>query len=199
MKIVLTVVVTLLLLVALLGSNETVSSFFSSVGERFSFSSPRGVSFDLTADNYSNMEFTGKNVNVTVDGNTQAAMNTGKLQTNKTLSVYGFRGTGSVHGTVLTLDGKIAKVSLPEITVGVQEIIKATSNFTGFSAVNLELESLVVHGTGALTVGITTTQFSGEIQISSPSGTFEINRGSTLHVAGRASKIVIPGSGIVIG
>jgi len=201
LKVVATVVITLLLLVAVLGSNETVSNFFGSVSERFSFTSPGGVSFSLDADNYSDMTFTGKKmVNVTVDGDTYASLNTGNLQTNKTLSVYGFRGTGSVHGTVLVLDGRISKVGLPEITVGVQETIKASSNFTGFSAVNLELTDLVVHGTGLLTVGNTTTQFSGEIQITAPTGNFEINRnGRVFYVAGRASKITIPGSGIVIG
>ena len=200
LKIVLTVVVTLLLLVAVLGSNETVSNFFGSISDRFSFTNPRGMSFELTADNYSNMDFTGKNmVNISVDGDTSATLNTGNLRTNKTLSVYGFRGTGSVHGTSLALDGKISKVELPEITVGVQETVSASSNFTGFSAVNLELASLGVNGNGVLTVKNTSTQFSGSIIIEAPSGMFEINRnGRVFHVVGRASKITIPSSGIVI-
>jgi len=200
LKIVITVVVTLLLLATFLGTNDVVSGFFGSVSEKFSFSESRDVQFTLTVDNYSDFSFTAKNmVNITVDGYTTATLKTGNLQTNKTLSVYGFRGTGDIAGGTLALNGKISKVELPEITVGVQETITSSSAFTSLSASNIELGSLTVRARGTLTVRNTTTQFSGDLVLAEPAGTFEINKnGHIFYVSGRASKITIPSSGLVI-
>ncbi len=201
LKIIITILVTLFLVAGFLGANESVGGFFDGIAEKLSFSPSGNIDFSLVADNYSDFSFSSKgNINISVDGETTAALRTGNLQTNKTLVLAGFRGTGSVAATFLNLDGKIAKIELPEITVAVQENLKANSNFKSFSATGLELKTLVIHGTGSLTVKNTTTQFFGDIELTSPSGVFEINRnGRVFYISGKASKITIPSAGISIG
>lgn len=201
LKVVLTIVITFIFLAAFLGTNETVQGFFGIVGDRFSFGgTARNVAFTLSADNYTDLSFSAKSmVNITVDGDTTASLRTGNLQTNKTLSLYGFQGTGTIDQGALHLTGRIAKIELPEITVAVQESITSTSTFTSLSATNLELKELKIRGTGYLTVQNTTTQFSGDVEFTEPAGTFTINKNGTVFgVSGRAVKITIPGSGIVI-
>jgi hypothetical protein len=201
LKIVITLLVTLFLVAGFLGTNESVGGFFDGIAEKLSFSPAGSIEFSLFADNYSDFSFSSKgSINISVDGGTNAALRTGNLRTAKALTVSGFRGSGSVAGRTLSLDGKIAKIELPEITVAVQENMKAESNFTAFTATGIELKTLTIHGTGSLTVKNTTTQFSGDIDITSPSGIFEINRnGRVFYISGKAAKITIPSAGLSIG
>ena len=199
---VITLAVTLLLLAAFLGTNDAVSGFFDSIGSRLSLpSGSRNIDFTLTADNFSDMSFNAKNpVNLTIDGATNATLKSGNLQTNSTLSVYGFRGTGSITGTTISLDGKISKVELPEIAVAVQETITSNSIFTGLSAVAIEMKTIKLHATGSITVRNSTIQYSGDVEITDPAGDLEINRNNhVFYMTGKASKITIPGSGVSIG
>ena len=194
LKIILTIIITLILVFTYLGTNPAVSGFFDSVGERFSSftgdNTARGVEFSLAADKYSNIEFSGRNVNFTISGDTNAMLKTGNLQTNKTLGIYGFSGSGSVAGSTLVLDGRMSKVELPEITVAVQETIKSNSTFTSLSAVNLAVKEMKIQNTsGTLVVRGTSTQFSGDIDIISPAGDFGF--GSKFTLAGKASKITL--------
>ncbi len=192
-KIVVTVLATLGIILGYVGTNPVVSGFFDTVGEKFSFFSadnaPRNVEFTLTADKYSDFEFTAKTpVDFVVTGYTEASLKTGNLKTNKTLGIYGFRGTGAVRGNVLTLDGKMAKVELPEITVSVQETVVSTSTFTAMSAKNLSLKQLSIQNTsGTLLVRGTSTDFTGDIDIGSPSGDFALEETFTL--SGKAAGI----------
>lgn len=201
-KIVLTVIVTLGIIFAYLGSNPVVSGFFDSVGSKVSsltgFSTQGNVEFSLAADKYGVIGFIAGNSNFTIVGETSAALKTGNLRTNKTLAVYGFHGTGSVNGNILMLDGKIAKVELPEIAVAVQETIKSNSTFTSLSAAGLKLGDLkIINTTGTLVVRGATTHFSGDIDIVSPVGDFYFAN-STLSASGKAAKISLS-NGINIG
>ena len=192
-KIVLTVIVTLGIIFAYLGTNPTVSSFFDSVGNRVSsmtgFNPQGNVQFALTSDKYATINFNVADTNFTIVGDTSATLKTGNLRTNKTLVVSGFRGTGSVSGNVLKIDGKIAKVELPEIAVAVQETIDSNSTFTSLSAANLKLGELkIMNTTGTLIVRGTTTQFSGDIDIVAPVGDFGFYTGNNIFtVSGKAS------------
>ncbi len=196
LKIILTVLITLGVLLAYVGTNPTLSGFFDSVNEKFSFgdSTQRDIDFSLTADKYRDIDFSNKGpLNVTVSGYTTATLKTGNLVTNKTLGVYGFSGSGSTMGNRLTLDGKMSKIQLPEITVAVQETVELTSIFTSFSVENLNIDEYKLENvSGTLTARGTTTQFSGDITIISPRATFSVYMGNaTLQVSGMAGKIVL--------
>ena len=204
-KIIVTIIVTLGLVMGYVGTNPAVSGFFDVVGDKFSAftgdSTPRNIEFGLGADKYSDLEFTAKvPIDFVVTGYTEASLKTGNLKTNKTVGIYGFKGTGSIKSNTLTLDGKMTKVELPEITVSVQETVKSTSTFTSLSAKNLSVKELKIEKTsGSLSVRGTSTQFSGDIDISSPIGDFDFFSGkSVLSVSGKASTISIPSAGISI-
>lgn len=202
LKIIVTVLVTLGLVMAYVGSNPTVSGFFDSVGGRFSTligdTSQRSVEFSLHVDKYGDFDFTAKEpVDFMVTGYTDAALKTGNLRTNKTVGIYGFKGTGSLENHVLTLDGRMVKVELPEITVSVQETVKSTSTFTEMTAKNLAVKEIKLQGvSGTLTSRGSSTQFSGDMTITSPKGYFEFGDG--LRINGTAAGISIPSAGISI-
>lgn len=202
-KIILTVIITLALIAGFLGTNPAVSGFFDSVGGRLSSflgdSTPRDIEFALVSDRYGDFSFSSANSNFTISGYSEAALKTGNLRTNKTLGVYGFRGSGSVAGNTVVLDGRMSKVELPEITIAVQETIKSNSTFTSMSISSLGLKELKIENTsGTLTVRGASTQFSGGITISSPSGNFGFYNSSKFTLSGRASRISIPSAGILI-
>ncbi|KHO47773.1 MAG: hypothetical protein QT00_C0002G0435 [archaeon GW2011_AR5] len=200
-KIIITVLVTLGLVLTYVGTNPTVSGFFDSVSGRFGSimgESQRNVEFSLDVDKYGDFDFSAKEpVDFLVTGYTEATLKTGNLKTNKTVGIYGFRGTGSVEGNVLALDGKMAKVELPEITVSVQETVKSASTFTELTAKNLAVKEIRLTGvTGTLTSRGSTTQFSGDLTIASPMGDFDFGNG--LRINGSATGISIPSAGISI-
>ena len=201
-KIIITIIVTLGLVMGYVGSNPTVSGFFDSVGGRFSSligdNAQRNVEFSLDVDKYSDVEFSAKYpVDFLVTGYTEASLKTGNLKTNKTVGIYGFRGTGSVKGNTLALNGKMAKVELPEITVSVEETVESTSTFTGLSVKNLAVREIKIQQvSGTLSARGTTTQFSGDISIVSPMGDFDF--GDSFKITGKAASISIPGAGISI-
>lgn len=201
-KIIITVIITLGIILGFVGTNPTVVGFFDNVSDRFSFlsgdNSPRSIEFVLETDKYADLDFSAKEtVDFAVTGYTEASLKTGNLKTNKTLRIYGFKGTGSVRGNSLSLDGKMAKVELPEITVSVQETVRSNSTFTSLSAKNLAVKEIKIEqAKGTLSVRGTTTQFSGDIAIISPKGDFELSGG--LKLSGKASGISIPSAGISI-
>ena len=204
LKIILTVIVTLAVILLYVGSNPALSSFFDSVNEKFSIVSgdnaQRDIGFSLASDKYQDIDFSNNGpLNFTISGYTTATLNTGNLVTNKTLGIYGFRGSGSTVGNRLVLEGKMSKVQLPEITVAVQETVKSDSIFTSFSVVNLDMKEYKLYNiTGTLTARGTTTQFKGDITITSPRATFDVYNGNaTLMISGAASKIVMS-NGFVI-
>ena len=200
-KIIVTVIATLGIVLAYVGSNPAVSGFFDTVGERVDFlndNTPRNVEFSLVVDKYSDFDFSAKEpVDFMVTGYTEASLKTGNLKTNKTLGIYGFRGTGSIEGNVLKLDGKMAKVELPEITVSVQETVKSTSTFTGLTVKSLAVKEIKLQGvSGTLSSRGTTTQFKGDITVVSPMGDFDF--GDAFSITGNATVISIHGAGISI-
>ncbi|HLC76765.1 MAG TPA: hypothetical protein VJH04_01030 [archaeon] len=202
LKIIITIIATLGLLLGYLGTNPVVSGFFGSVGERFSFgdNTQRDIDFSLSSDKYVDVDFSDKGpLNITVNGYTTATLRTGNLVTNKTVGIYGFHGSGSTVGNRLTLEGKMSKVQLPEITVAVQETVKADSIFTSFEMENLDLgEYTLQNVSGTLVARGTTTQFTGDITIASPRGTFSVNEdNTTLKITGKAGKITLS-NGFVI-
>ena len=202
MKIILTVIITLGVILAYVGCNQALSSFFDSVNDKFSFgdSTQRDIDFSLTADKYQDLDFSNKGpLNITIAGYTTAALNTGNLVTNKTLGIYGFRGSGSTIGNRLTLDGKMSKIQLPEITVAVQETVALSSIFSSFSVENLDTDEYKLENvSGTLTARGATTQFSGDITITSPRATFDVNMDNTvLKISGAAGKIIMS-NGFVI-
>lgn len=201
LKIIITILVTLGLVMAYVGSNPTVSGFFDSVGGRFSSlagESQRNVDFSLEIDRHPEFSFTSRDpADFLVTGYTEAELKTGNLKTNKTLGIYGFRGSGSVEGNKLVLDGKMAKVEMPEITVSVQETVKSTSTFTALSAKNLAVKEIKLQGvSGTLTSRGSTTSFNGSLDVISPMGEFEF--GEKFRISGKASSISIPSAGISI-
>lgn len=204
-KLVVTIIIVMALVMVYLGSNPAVSGFFGTIKEKFSSltsfgSKQSSIEFTLEADRYENMDFSAKTpTNITVVGSTTATLSTGTVKTNNTMTVYNFTGSGTIRGNELILNGKIGKIELPEITVAIQETISSNSTFTSMSADHLSTKDITIKGTsGTLTARGATTQFSGDIAISSPSGSFEFNRNVVFAVSGIASKISIPGAGINI-
>lgn len=195
-KIILAVLITLGVLLVYVGTNPALSGFFDSLNEKFSFgeSAQRDIDFSLSANKYHDIDFSNKGpLNFTISGYTTATLKTGNLVTNKTLGVYGFHGSGSTVGNRLTLQGKMSKVQLPEITVAVQETVDLTSIFNGFSVENLDLNEYKLDNvSGTLTARGTTTQFTGDITITSPRATFKVLMdNATLQMYGTAGKIVL--------
>ncbi|MBI4174465.1 MAG: hypothetical protein HY517_02370, partial [Candidatus Aenigmarchaeota archaeon] len=170
--------------------------------DRFSFftgnSAARGIDFTLETDRFADIDFkAAEPVDFVVTGYTEASLKTGNLKTNKTVGIIGFRGTGGIAGSTLWLDGRMSKVELPEITVSVQETVKANATFASLSAKNLAVKELKIPATtGTLTVRGSSTQFSGDIAVVSPEGDFEFAGG--LKLAGKAASISIPSAGISI-
>ncbi|HLD38845.1 MAG TPA: hypothetical protein VJB05_00865 [archaeon] len=203
-KIVVTVIIVMALAAGYVGTNPMVSGFFDGVSGKLSSltgSSQSGIEFTFNADKYPNIEFSAKNpTNITVIGATTATLKSGTFST-KSMSIYNFTGSGSIKGNELILNGKIGKIELPEITVAVQETISSNSTFTSMSADYLTAKDITVKGTtGTLTARGATTQFSGDITITSPSGRFEFYKNSVVFtLSGSASKIAIPNAGINIG
>lgn len=201
-KIILTIIIALGIVLTYLGSNPAVSGFFDSVRDRLPFSADvtaRNVEFTLTAGKYSDMEFSVNNANFTITGYSEATLKTGNLRTNKTLGIYGFRGSGSIRGNTLTLDGRMSKVELPEITVAIQETIKSNSTFTSLSITNLGVKEIKIENTsGTLTVRGTTTQFSGDVVVVAPLGDFFFANNTIFKLSGKANKVSIPSAGISI-
>lgn len=204
-KIVVTIIIVMALAAGYVGTNPTVSGFFDAIGGKLSSltgSSQSGVEFTLKTGNYANIEFSAKNpTNITVAGSTTATLSTGTIKTNKSMSIYNFTGSGSIRGNELILNGKIGKIELPEITVAVQETISSNSTFTSMSADYLTAKDITIKGTtGTLAARGATTQFSGDITITSPSGSFEFYKNNVVFaLSGSASRISIPSAGISIG
>ncbi len=202
-KIISSIIAALVVFVSYLGTSPAVSGFFDTIGERFSSlagdTTTRDIEFTLVADKYSDIRFSAKlPVNVTLNGYGEAVLKTGTLKMNKTLGIYEFRGSGSVIDNTLTLDGKMSKLELPEITAS-QDTIKLNSAFSSLSITNLAVKELkIVNTSGMLTVRGTSTQFTGNITIASPLGNFDffVNN-QTFALAGKAGKIQLS-SGIVV-
>ena len=204
-KIVVTIIIVLVLITGYVGTNPMVSGFFDAIGGKLSSltGSPQsGVEFTLKTDSYPAIDFSAKKpANFTVIGSTTATLKSGTFRTNVGMSVYDFTGSGSMRGNELILKGKIGKIELPEITVAVQETISSNSTFTSMSADYLTAKDITIKGTtGTLTARGATTQFSGDITITSPSGSFEFYKNNAVFaLSGSASKIAIPNAGINIG
>ncbi|MEK6887946.1 MAG: hypothetical protein AABX14_03315 [Candidatus Aenigmatarchaeota archaeon] len=204
-KIVVTVIIVMALAAGYVGTNPMVSGFFDTIGGKLSSLTGSGskgsIEFTFNADKYPNIEFSAKNpTNITVIGNTTATLKSGTFST-KSMSIYNFTGSGSIRGNELILNGKIGKIELPEITIAVQETISSNSTFTSMSADYLTAKDITIKGTtGTLTARGATTQFSGDITITSPSGSFEFYKNNAVFtLSGSASKITIPSAGINIG
>lgn len=199
LKLMLTIIITLALVGVYLGSNPNVAGFFEKISDQMSFSdsTSRNIEFSLVTDKYTDMEFSVHASNFTIVGDTTASLKTGNLRAGN-VSIYGFRGEGSVKNNTLILDGRMTKIELPEITVAVHETIKSSSTFTSLSAADLGVKELKIQNTsGTLVVRGAATQFSGDIEIVSPFGDFVF--GDTFSLSGKASKISIPSAGISIG
>lgn len=200
-KIAITILVAFLLLAGFLSSSPAVSGFFQYFDERLGSlggaATNRDVVFSLSVDKYPEIDFVSADpVNFTIDGLTTASLRSGNLNTNKTLSVYDFKGTGSVIGNSLRLSGRISKVALPEIAVAVQETIDSNSTFAGLTADGLDIKEIKISSTtGTLTVRNATTTFSGDVYITAPRGRFVFDN-STFSITGMAARISIPSAGI---
>ncbi len=203
LKIVITVIVAFLLLAGFLSSSPSVAGFFEYVNERIGSISgaatSRDVDFSISTDSYGDVSFSAIDpVNFTIVGFTTAALKSGNLVTNKSLSVYNFQGTGSIQGNTLILDGRISKLELPEIAVAVQETIDSNSTFTNLAASGLEINEIKILSTsGTLDVRNASTRFTGDVYITAPKGYFEFNN-SRFYINGKAAKIGIPSAGINI-
>lgn len=203
-KIVVTIIIVMAVAAGYVGTNPAVSGFFDTIGTKlssFTGSPQSGVEFTLKTNSYADIDFSAKKpANITVIGNTTAILKSGTFST-KSMSIYDFTGSGSLRGNELILNGKIGKIELPEITVAVQETISSNSTFTSMSADYLTARDITIKGTaGTLTAKGATTQFSGDITITSPSGSFEFYKNDVAFaLSGKSNKITIPSAGINIG
>lgn len=202
LKIIITIIITLAVILGFVGTNPVVTDFFGRATDRLSFftgdNAARSIDFTLETDRFADIMFDSRDpVDFSVTGYTEASLKTGNLKTNKTVGIVGFRGTGGISGNTLWLDGKMSKVELPEITVSVQETVKANATFSSLTAKNLAVKEMEILATaGTLTVRGTSTQFSGDITIVSPKGDFVFGNG--LKLTGKAASISIPSAGISI-
>jgi hypothetical protein len=108
-KIAITIVVAFILMIWFLSSNSTVTGFFGYMGDRLGSISPgavRDIDLSVATDKYGDIHFVARDpINFTVVGYTTATLKTGNLMTDKSLSIHGFTGRGSIINNTLLLDG----------------------------------------------------------------------------------------------
>ncbi|MCX6815463.1 MAG: hypothetical protein NT120_01245 [Candidatus Aenigmarchaeota archaeon] len=205
-KLVFIVIIILIVMAIFLGSNQNVSQFFSAVTDRLSavarIEAPvaRNLNFTLTTDKNPEINFDSiRNITLEIQGDTEATLVEGNLNTSRLVKIINYRGYGTLAND-LNLDGYFEKLQMPEITATFgKENIKLHSVFTSIRIENLAVKDLkIANTTGYLAIRGAVTQFTGDIEIKDVLGTFDLDN-NTFSLTGFAQKISIPNIGINIG
>lgn len=208
LKIIVTIIITLIIVLGFLALNPTVAGFFENIFDRFSGiavfefdTTQRNVLFSLDVNKFDNITVkTRRLINITTaPDNLSILLKDGSIVPDKTFIVYGFRGHLSIKGNEINLDGKYDKFEyLDKSTSFDGGDIKAEGTYINLTIKDFALNELKLNNvTGKIVANEVKTIFSEvDIDIKSPLGKFVFNGG--LKIDGSASKISIPNRNLVI-
>lgn len=201
-KLIVTLLIVFMVLLFVLGSDSSVSKFFSGVFSKVGIEAKsedntmRNVSFSLSAGGYDNISFSADYVKFSIEPqNFSAVIEGASVETKSHVDIEGFRGSGNIDKNVLSLEGSLSAINLSGTSITYAKgVIKATAAFDSLEA-GLAVGNLVLSN-GVLDINGNEIRFS-EITIASPKGKFSF--GKELKIEGVAGRIEIPSAKIVIG
>ena len=195
-KIIATVLVTLLALLAALGNHPAVRGFFGSVAEKIALPAPdivnRSVPFDITLDERDGLAFEAKrNVNITVNASEILSVTSDANLTimNKELRVVGYRGLVLVNGSSIEINGTFERFETSDLTFFVRGSVYSRGTFRSARIDDVSLPSYSTNSSGTAVIDGSEIKFPGEMSIESPLADFAFNGG--LEITGKAKKVTI--------
>lgn len=203
------IVLTLLIVLAVIGffasSTPAVSSFFSSVGSRMEGalsaiglrSQESGTNeFALELSPFGDVQFEASGSSLAIRGSAEARVDRGIVRFSSA-SLEGFSGRGSLSSS-LQLNGSADSMEF-DSSVLEKVRVEISSPVEEFSASGAYIRSLSQNSTqGELALRGSVTRFTGSVELREARASLLFYNG-TLRIEGNASKISVPGAGIMIG
>lgn len=200
-KLIVTLMIVFSILLVILGADSSVGKFFGNIfgkiGVENADNAVRNVSFSLSADDYAKISFSSSDARFVIDPkNFSAAIESAAAEAKTRVEISGFRGSGSVDGNSLAIEGSLDRIDLSGTSINyARGSIKASAVFDRIVMENIAVDEIMLSN-GTLAVNGNEIKFS-DIVITSPKGRFTFDKG--LKIEGIASRISIPSARIVIG
>ncbi|MBI2971666.1 MAG: hypothetical protein HYY37_04590 [Candidatus Aenigmarchaeota archaeon] len=172
------------------------AEFANALGEKVSFSLPdiqpaRNVSFELAADSYGNVTFSGTNARLILQPQAFTAdVKGGRIETNGSIAVQGFRGAGTLSGKTLELQGTYKKIEVAGAMFA-EGSISGSGSFGTLVMDNVTIAELSVAGNAVLSARGAELRLADKLVVlQDVLGTVEIADG--IMITGAAASLSVP-------